>query len=95
MISAKRGFDLIVAATGMLLVLPVLAAVALVIKLEDRGPADAQGLGEGEEGAVVPRNRLSVIHRPTGGWFNGGAKGEAQPFGVEEEEGAVPGAREH
>ncbi|MEP6696470.1 MAG: sugar transferase [Pseudonocardiales bacterium] len=48
-VAAKRALDLVLAGAGLLLCLPLLAVLALVVKLESRGPAmyAAERVGEG------------------------------------------------
>jgi lipopolysaccharide/colanic/teichoic acid biosynthesis glycosyltransferase len=46
----KRLFDVFSAAMGLLVLAPVLAAVALAIKMESRGPVFYRGLRAGRHG---------------------------------------------
>jgi lipopolysaccharide/colanic/teichoic acid biosynthesis glycosyltransferase len=57
----KRGFDLLVAAAGLILTSPVVAAAAIAVKLDSRGPAFYSGPRVGRQGAVFQIHKLRTM----------------------------------
>jgi lipopolysaccharide/colanic/teichoic acid biosynthesis glycosyltransferase len=65
--AAKRAFDAVVSAALLLVALPVVAAVAVAIKLEDRGPVFYRSRRLGEEGRELRMLKFRKMRRDADG----------------------------
>jgi lipopolysaccharide/colanic/teichoic acid biosynthesis glycosyltransferase len=57
----KRGFDLVVAAVGLVLASPVIAVAAIAVKLDSRGPAFFSGPRVGRNGALFQIHKVRTM----------------------------------
>ena len=57
----KRGFDLVVALAGLVVTSPIIAAAAVAIKLDSRGPVFFHGPRTGKDGRVFRIHKLRTM----------------------------------
>ncbi|MBM3524468.1 MAG: undecaprenyl-phosphate galactose phosphotransferase WbaP, partial [Alphaproteobacteria bacterium] len=58
----KRGLDILVAALGLLFFLPVFAAIAIIVRLDSRGPAMFAQPRMGRDGRDFPIIKFRTMH---------------------------------
>jgi lipopolysaccharide/colanic/teichoic acid biosynthesis glycosyltransferase len=65
--AAKRGLDLVVSAAVLFLLLPVIALVALLIRLDSRGPVFFRSRRVGHRGDALPMLKFRKMHNDASG----------------------------